>query len=354
MARNDFPLSYEMTGELVSLFRQELQECNLPPGETVALMCDSRTNPHYPAAFMGAAQELGAHVFELRVPFFTSSTRRIVRAASDDVIPPRGPLEAMKAADLVIDMSTVGWLYTNVHNQILASGTRTLMVNNPPEVLRRLLPCKEIRERTRAGAAFLEKGTKLHLTSRAGTDLTFSKKGRKGIFQYGASDIPGRWDHWPSGQVACAPIEGSAEGVLVLDVGDIVLRVERYSSEPIRCEFKSGKMVGIKGGGIDGYLIREYMNTWGDEKAFIPAHIGWGCEHRAIWIEQALPGPGGGMDAESFYGNILFGMGANYFVGLGGANVTPAHIDFCMRNCSFSVDGVAVLKDGEIVVDELK
>jgi len=354
MSRNAFPLAYELTGELVPLFMQELKECNLQPGETVALMCDSRTNPHYPAAFLGAAQALGAYVFEVRVPFFTASPRRLLRAASDDVIPPRGPLEAMKAADLVIDMSTIGWLYTNVHNEILASGSRTLMVNNPPEILRRLLPCKEVRERTRAGAAFLERGTKLHLTSPAGTDLTLSKRGRKGIFQYGASDIPGRWDHWPSGHVACAPIEGSAEGILVLDVGDFVLRIQRYVSEPLRCEFKNGKMMNIKGGGIEGYLTREYMSTWNDEKAFIPAHIGWGCEHRAIWIEQALPGSGDSEDAAAFYGNILLGMGANYFTGLGGANVTPAHIDFCMRNCSFSVDGVEVLKDGAIVPDALK
>ncbi len=354
MARNDLPLSYGMTAELVPLFKKELQECNVQPGETVALMSDSRTNPHYPAAFMGAAMELGAHVFEVRVPFFTAGTRRIVRAASDDVIPPHGPLEAMKAADLVVDMSTVGWLYTNVHNQILGSGTRTLMVNNPPEVLRRLLPCKEVRARTRAGAAFLEQGTKLHLTSKSGTDLTLSKKGRKGIFQYGASDIPGRWDHWPSGQVACAPVEDSAEGVLMLDVGTIVLRIEQYVPEPIRCEFKKGKLVSMTGGGIVGYLIKEYMGTWKDEKAFIPAHVGWGCEHRAIWIEQALPGPGGGMDAESYYGNILFGMGANYFIGLGGANVTQAHIDFCIRDCDLSVDGVQVLKDGAIVPEALK
>jgi len=353
MARNDFPLSYEMTGELVSLFKQELKECNLQAGETVALMCDSRTNPHYPAAFMGAAMDMGAYVFEVQVPFFTKATRRVVRAASDDVIPPRGPLEAMKAADLVIDMSTVGWLYTNVHNEILASGTRTLMVNNPPEVLRRLLPCSEVRKRTVAGAAVMEQGKRLRLTSPAGADLTFEKGGRKGIFQYGASDIPGRWDQWPSGQVACAPLEGSAEGVLILDVGDIVLRLERYISEPVRCEFKDGKIVKIEGG-IDAYWFREFMSYWNDEKAFIPAHVGWGAEHRAIWFEQALPGPGGGMDAESFYGDILLGMGANYFVGLGGANVTQAHIDFCMRNCSFWVDDLQVLKDGEIVADDLK
>jgi hypothetical protein len=60
------------------------------------------------------------------------------------------------------------------------------------------------------------------------------------------------------------------------------------------------------------------------------------------------------MDAESFYGDILFGFGANYFQGLAGKNVTQAHIDFCMRNCSFWVDDIQILKDGTIVPTELK
>jgi len=353
VGRNEFPVSYNLTGELVPLFKQELIECKLQPGETVALLSDSRTNPHYPAAFMGAAKELGAYVFEIVVPFLTEKVRRIVRAASDDVIPPRGPLEAMKVADLVIDMSTVGWLYTNVLNDILASGTRVLTVNNPPEILRRLLPCKEVRKRTLAGANVLGEGKRIRITSPAGTDLTFDKTGRKAFYQYGAADSPGRWDHWPAGQVACAPIEGSAEGILVLDVGDIVLRLERYIAEPVRFEFENGRVVKITGG-LDAYLIREYMNSWHDEKAFIPAHVGWGTEHRALWFELALPGPGGNMDAESFYGDVLIGFGANYFIGLGGSNVTQAHIDFCLRNCSLWVDDLEVLRDGEIVPEALR
>ena len=351
---NKFPLSYAVTAELIPLFKQELVECKVRPGETVCLFTDPRTNPHYPAAFFGAAKDLGANVFQLVVPFFTKGAKHVARAYSDDIIPPHGPLKAMKAVDLVIDMSTVGWLYTNVHNEILKSGTRTLMVKEPDECLRRMLPCPEVRKRTLAGAELMEKGKKLRMKTKAGTDLTLDKTGRKASFQYGASDIPGRWDHWPSGQVATAPVEGSAEGVLVLDVGDIILRLERYVAKPITCQFKGGKIVSIEGG-LDAYLLREYMNTWKDDKAFIPAHIGWGTEHRAIWYTLGLRHVRGGvMDAESFYGNILFGVGANYFIGLGGANVTSAHIDFCMRSCDFWVDDVQVLKDGKIVPENLK
>ena len=353
MSGNEFPVGYGMTAELLPLFREELQACNVKEGETVALLSDSITNPHYPAAFLGAAKDLGAYTFEIRVPFFTKGTRKLLRAASDDIIPPKGPMEAMKAADLVIDLSTLGWLYTNVHNEVLNSGARTMSCTQPPDVLRRLTHSPEIKARSLAGAAVLEKGKKLRMTTPAGTDLTFDKTGRKALAQYGASDVPGRWDNWPSGQIATAPVEGSCEGVLVIDVGDVILRIFRYVSEPIRCTFEGGKMVKIEGG-VDAFLLREYMELWGDEKAFIPAHIGWGTDHRCIWSELALPGFGGGMDAESYYGDILFGMGANYFIGLAGNNVTQGHIDYCMRNCSFWVDDLQILKDGEILPDNLK
>lgn len=353
MARNEFPINYGMTAELIPLFKKELEFCKVKSDETVALFYDSRTNPHYPAAFMGAAMDIGADVFGIQVPFFTQTTRKILRAASDDVIPKNGPMQAMQAADIVIDLSTLGWLYTKVHNEVLASGTRTLMVNNPPEILRRLLPEENVKRRALAGAEVLQEGKKLRMTSSAGTDLTLDKTGRKGVGQYGASDIPGRWDHWPSGQCACAPVEGTAEGILVLDIGDVILRLERYVSEPIRCIFENGKIVSIEGG-LDAFMLREYFEAWEDEKAYIPAHIGWGTEHRALWFELGLPGPGGGMDAESFYGDILFGIGANYFVGLGGENVTQAHIDFCMRNCNFWVDDLQVLANGDIIPENLK
>ena len=38
------------------------------------------------------------------------------------------------------------------------------------------------------------------------------------------------WDHWPSGLVACAPLEDSAQGVYVIQPGDVIVG---FSSTPI-------------------------------------------------------------------------------------------------------------------------
>ncbi len=351
----DFSLQYGYTAELVGLFQKGLQACNLKPNEKVCIFTDTATNPHYSGAFMGAAKALGAFVYEVKVP----SIPEVRGAGLGEIplekveIPPDGPMAAMRAANLVINLATVRWLYTPETNAVIESGARILMVKDPPGVLRRLQASPDLKARGLAGAAAVTKATKIRVTNDAGTDLTFDKTGRKGKCQYSAADEPGRWDQWPSGSVSCAPLEGSATGVLVIDVGDVVLRVPRHLSGPIRCEFENGRIVSMKGG-IDALLVKEYMDKFRDEKAFIPAHVGWGTHKAAQWQMLAEEAPGGHHDAEFYYGNVLLGFGSNYTTMMGGNNVTNAHIDICMRNCSFWLDNRQVLEHGRIVPEELR
>lgn len=347
----------ELVAELLPIFKHELIECAVKPGESIALLSDARTNPFYAAAFFAAAKELDALCFQIKVPYMIQSTMQNPRAHGEDAISDKGPLQALMAADLVIDIASFGWLYTHVHNKILQSGTRTLMVRQPEEVLRRLLPNADVRRRAKAGAEVLTAGKRIRISHPNGTDLHFNINGRTALFQYGASDIPGRWDHWPSGHAAIAPLESDTEGVLVLNPGDAVLRIERYFMHPITLRFEGGRLVAIEGEHGDAVLLRDQFEQWKTEKAYIPAHIGWGCDHRCNWAQlsyRSEPWPSGTMDLESAYGNIMFGIGSNHFLGLGGKNDTAAHIDFCIRNYTFEVDDLVVLKDGQIVPDELK
>lgn len=349
-------LDPEIVAELLPVFKQELIECAVKPGESICLLTDARTSPFYAAAFFAAAKELDAICFQLKVPYMIQSTMHNPRAHAEDAISDKGPLQAMMAADLVIDIASFGWLYTHVHNKILQSNTRTLMVRQPEEVLRRLLPHADVRRRAQAGAQVLTGGKRIRISHPNGTDLRFNIEGRTGIFQYGASDIPGRWDHWPSGHAAIAPIESDTEGVLVLNPGDIALRIERYFMHPMTLRFEAGRLASIEGDHGDAVLLRDQFKQWKTDKAYIPAHIGWGCDHRCNWPQMSYRSeqwPSGTMDAESAYGNIMFGIGSNHFVGLGGKNDTPAHIDLCIRNYTFEVDELVVLKDGQIVPDEL-
>ena len=60
----------------------------------------------------------------------------------------------------------------------------------------------------------------------------------------------------------------------------------------------------------------------------------------------------GGQDGRAFYGNVLFSTGPNNE--LGGNNDTPSHLDIPLRGCSLFLDSVPIVREGDIVPDELR
>lgn len=157
-----------------------------------------------------------------------------------------------------------------------------------------------------------------------------------------------RWDHWPSGFLFTWPNEDSAEGVLVLDVGDIVLPFKNYCRERITLEIEKGFITGIHGG-FEAQYLREYMAYFKDPEVYGISHIGWGLQPRAQWTAMGLHDKNDGMcmDARAFYGNFLFSTGPNTEVG--GKRKTPCHLDIPLRNCDIYLDDQAVVLLGDVV-----
>ena len=200
-------------------------------------------------------------------------------------------IRILKAADLVVDLSTGSTLYIYGEGltEVLAGGTRVLQVKANEEQLRRCFPTEEVRQRTAKGAERLERATEIRLVSKAGTDLKMRKQGRKGLTQFGISDENGRWDSWPSGFLYCAPEEETANGTLVLDVGDLLVMLGRYVAEPVRINVENGTIKSIDGG-VDAVFLEERMDQAKDPEAYIISHIGWGTDNRARWSEIAQRG----------------------------------------------------------------
>jgi len=341
-----FPSSHLFSAELFPLFKKHLELDKVKKGEIVILFTDAEFNSQYPAACLAAAKELGAEVLVMTVPTDTST-----KALSSKVI-----INAWKSADMIIGMtSKVHWLYSDAHNEALKAGARTLMLHAPVEELRRLFPCEKVKQRSINGAKLLDKGKILRITSDAGTDLTMSKEGRPGKSNYGISDIKGRWSHWPAGLVSCAPLEGSVEGVMVVDVGDILLPLGRYTQSPIKLTIREGKIVKFEGE-FDAKLLQEYFEMAKEKNAYVVSHIGWGTDHRAQWQAMMLRfwEGGGAMDSESYLGNMQIAFGSNFMLGMQGKNVCRFHFDIPTRNHSFYVDNQLIVDKGVMVPPDLK
>jgi 2,5-dihydroxypyridine 5,6-dioxygenase len=339
------PTNPAVGAELVELFTKELELCRVTPNETVLGFTNTLSNPSYAAALFGACGVIGADYFQITVP------------SGDAWHQSRAVVDAWKSADLVVglhDGSGAGWLYSDAHNEALDAGTRTLMIEQPEDILRRLFPTEQLHARAVAGGRLLEPATTIRITSEAGTDLTMSKEGRPASIQYGVADVAGHWDHWPSGQVAIAPVEDRTEGVLVIDVGDVLMDLGRYVQAPVRVTFHEGVATKIDGG-VDARLMRDYLEAANDIRAFQLSHVGWGTEDRAKWetISTRYWENGGVLDTESFYGDTLIAFGRNFFRGLSGENRVPLHLDIPMRNHSFWVDDTQVIDRGRFLLPEL-
>jgi 2,5-dihydroxypyridine 5,6-dioxygenase len=336
--------------QLTQMFEHVLTLSKVDATQSVAVLKSHYSNPRIVRAAMDAAQRLGAQVYGVELPAVHDP-----RAASNDLtaIVGKTPLtgntaakEALMAADLVVD--TMMLLHSPEQGEILASGTRMLLAVEPPETLARMLPTEEDKARVNAAAQVLKAASSLRVTSKAGTDFSARLGHFPVMTEYGFADEPGRWDHWPSGFLFSWPNEGSAEGTIVLDVGDILLPFKRYVESRVTLEIVEGYIRKIHGG-FDADYLRTYMDQFNDPEVHALSHLGWGLQPRAQWTALGLNDKDAsiGMDARAFEGNFLFSTGSNTEVG--GLRNTPCHMDIPMRHCTVSVDGKPVVIDGKTV-----
>ena len=101
----------------------------------------------------------------------------------------------------------------------------------------------------------LDKGTEVHVTSPAGTDVTVSIAGRKGIPDDGNLTMPGKMANLPCGETFVSPAIGGTSGTLVFDGSVTLLDRSVIPQIPIRVTFKDGYVTDVTGGPVAGDLL---------------------------------------------------------------------------------------------------
>jgi len=337
----------------VELCVKQLELCKVHEGETVAVLSQLNERLGYADAFMAASHRLGATPFHVRLPEASSTLTGESGAWTVGATPLAGnqaAIDALKQADLVIDL--IFLLFSKEQLEIQNSGSRMLLCIEPVDNLARLFPTLDQRRRVETSAELMKNAKTLRFTNGAGTDVAYQLGTYDILTEYGFTDEPGRWDHWPSGFLLTGGADDGVDGKVVVDRGDIIITpFGKYVEEPVEITIERGTIIDIRGG-VDAELLRDYIAQFDDEQAYGIAHIGWGCNEFARWSGLQNDGRSMGMEARAFYGNVLFSTGPNQE--LGGSNATQCHIDIPMRNCSAYLDDEPVLIDGEFVIDDLK
>lgn len=337
---------------VVSLFKSELELCKVGPGQSVAVLSEGEMRSDYAQAFLLAAQELGANAFHVNVPPRLVSQGFAGNMGKTALAGNRPAIDALKNVDLVIDLMFL--LFSEEQIEITDAGARVLLVVEPIEVLTRMFPNQDLRRRVEFGAGLLGAAREMRITSPAGTNVTYRLGQYPVMTQYGYTDTPGRWDHWPSGFLFTSAYDDGVDGTVVLAPGDIICAFRRYVESPVRLSISKGYVTDIDGDGLEAALLRNYMTSFNDKRAYAISHIGWGLHQNADWHHMAIVDAQkeNGVDALSFYGNVLFSTGPN--TELGGTNDTPCHLDMPLRDCTLTLDGETIVKDGRIVPDEMR
>ncbi|MGE0800331.1 MAG: hypothetical protein AB7G13_27450 [Lautropia sp.] len=331
-----------------ALFRKEFELCNVKSGETVVLLTDGSTRRDYVNAGMYAATDLGAHVYEIGI----SNAPDWLRIGVDAVGAAKGMIEALEACDLICVFhppNFAGW-----QKRVRAAGTRVLSIADAPDVLARLLSPPGLKEAVLHAAARWGSAREIRLLSDAGTDLRW----RRGEFnvkaQYGFADAPGRFDAWGAGHITNFPDEGSANGTVVIQPGDMwILPYVRAIEGPVTLEVRDGFIREVTGG-FDAKAFTNWLDfnkrSPDDLDPYAVSHLGVGLHPNGHW-DQVLRHPNSyehlHIMARVFSGNFLFSTGPN--TDMGGKRDTKGHIDLPMCDCTVLLDGEPIMERGRFV-----
>ncbi len=340
--------------ELQTTFASVLELCAVGPGEKLAVLSEGELLQDYSEAFLRAGEALGAETERVNVAATgnAGAEARIADLGTSALAGDTAALATLQQADIVIDLMLL--LFSREQIEIQRAGTRMLMVVEPFEVLRRLMPSRALRARVEAAERRLAAASTLRFTNDAGTDVSYTLAALDGppphciLTEYGYTDTPGRWDHWPSGFLASTGTATGVEGRVVMAPGDIVLPWKVHLETPISFTIRDGRVTAIDGG-ADARRLREYIERFEDPRAYAVSHIGWGLNADARWTVDV---EGIGMDSRARYGNVLFSTGPD--TEFGGDNDTPCHLDLPMKDCSLWLDGEPILRHGEVLPADMR
>jgi leucyl aminopeptidase (aminopeptidase T) len=219
------------------------------------------------------------------------------------------------------------------------------------DLVERLVPIDYATLRKRAAAinAIFDRGTGVHVTSPAGTDVRVSIAGRKGIPDDGNLAMPGKMANLPCGEAFISPALGGTNGVVVFDGSVTLLDRSVIPKTPVVVTFKDGYVTDVTGGPVakelfdairQGEQMARARGLAVEEKnARHLGELGIGLNPEARVCDNL-------MEAEKAWNTMHFAIGANF------DNDAPAliHQDCLVLNPSTWVDGVQIMKDGNLLL----
>lgn len=303
----------------------------LEAGENVCIVSDTDTE-EIGQVFASCVAAMGAE------PVLTVITPR----KTHGVEPPAIVAAAMKAADVVLQPITYAITHTNATKEALQAGARVLVMRGVTKELMLYgavgADYQKIDALSEMVRQRMTKGKNVRIVSPSGTNLTLSVEGRTGLMLTGLVKGPGTFAAMPDGEAAIAPLEGTAEGTLVIDhtmdgIGIL--------DAPIRMEVHKGRIISIEGGKSADKLQK--MIEEADEGARNIAEFAIGTNPNARLI-------GNMAEDKKAWGTVHIAVGDSHVIG--GTVESSIHLDGLLLSPTVWIDEECVIDEGKLLIDE--
>lgn len=255
--------------------------------------------------------------------------------------PPSAIAELMRQFDVVLCPTLRSLTHTQARRDASATGARVATFPGiTKDVMIRGLNAdyKRIAERSLNLKAVLDKGKHVRVTSAKGTDISFSIEGRDAYASKGLFHAKGESGNLPTGETFLAPLEGTAEGVFIVD-GSFA-GVGLMKDHDITLTVKSGFVTSVEGDENAKQLSEILAKVGGD--AYNIAEFGIGTNDSAQLSGLIL-------EDEKVMGTIHIAVGDN--MGFGGKVKVPLHLDGVVKDPDVYLDGELIMRQGKFTIE---
>lgn len=296
--------------------------------ETILILTDSKMSK-IGRAFYEASKTISKSTFYMEMPDLLTNGEE----------PPNQLIDIMRSMDVVIAATSRTITHTGPRHQATKGGVRIATIGEMSDeafVRNMNADLNEIISLSDKVKDLMKGVKKIHITSKAGTDLYFELDSKRDIkTSTGLLKNIGSWGNLPSGEVYVAPIEEETNGKIVIDA--TVAGMGMIKS-PITVEIESGLISNISGKGKDVEKFSEMMNNMDDEGRIV-GELGIGTNGTSILSGYIS-------EDEKVLGTCHVGFGNNF--SFGGIITAPSHIDCVIQKPTITFDKKVIMKDGKL------
>ncbi|KPK98213.1 MAG: leucyl aminopeptidase [candidate division Zixibacteria bacterium SM23_73_2] len=263
----------------------------------------------------------------------------IIPRTSNGEEPPPQVAEFMKGFDVVLIPTSKSMTHTKARRDACESGARVATLPGIREdTMQRTLSADyhNIAKRCSKIAQALEGGKTAKVTTPFGTDITLSLEGREWRLDTGLYHNPGDYGNLPAGEVFIAPLEGKANGIIVVDGAMAGLGMLK---KPLKMQVKDGYVTDISGD-KKAEELEKMIAPFGKDAKNI-AELGIGTNDKAEICGSVL-------EDEKVMGTVHLAIGDNK--SMGGEVSVQSHLDGILSKPTLKIDGKVIMKDGEFMI----